>query len=59
MITEPEVWEDGHATMSPAHDRPVALRKVQLLWSPAEDVAQVQPADILAWGRSGFLSPHL
>lgn len=54
MTVEPEVWEDGRATVSPAHDR-----KVQLLRSPAEEVAQVQPVDILAWGGNGFSSPHL
>lgn len=57
MTVEPEVREDGRATVSPAHDRPAALRNVQLLRSPAEEVAQVQPVDILAWGGNGFLSP--
>lgn len=59
MTVEPEAREDGRATVSPAHDRPAALRSVQLLWSPAEEVAQVQPVDILAWGGNGFSSPHL
>lgn len=52
MTVEPEVREDGRATVSPAHDR-----NVQLLRSPAEEVAQVQPVDILAWGGNRFLSP--
>lgn len=59
MIAEPEVREDGCATASPAHNRPAALRNVQQLWSPAEDMAQVQLVNILAWDRNGFLSPHL